>query len=314
MLLLVAFALLAGPPAPHTLAVADAPIGAFAQDGDRIVWFERGRCQRVRSRRVGSPTVVTVSGTFTCRWPRSGPVRLAVARNRVLWSLRSTGNDQVDYLRMSSVFRRGERFVDIVTRATAGPGESLGGLAGDGGLLVYSGVTYVYRDERACLEGRDCSMRVAESRTVAVDTGEIAFGGRPVALSGAWVALVDGDDPSRVEIRNVNTGSLVTSCDLTEPVQAIALSARIAVVKSEGRLPMAGCRRVVPFRVVPASVGTVAASGTTIVFNRGTAIYANGRLVTRARANPIGLSIEGRRIAWAENVRRRGYVRAVTLR
>jgi hypothetical protein len=32
------------------------------------------------------------------------------------------------------------------------------------------------------------------------------------------------------------------------------------------------------------------------------------------RATPVGLSIAGTRVAWAENVRGRGYVRAVGVR
>jgi hypothetical protein len=63
---------------------------------------------------------------------------------------------------------------------------------------------------------------------------------------------------------------------------------------------------------------TLAASGHRVVFRAGRSIYVidarSGRLhlVARAAGNPTGLSIVGRRIAWAENVGRGARVRAVT--
>jgi Tol biopolymer transport system component len=65
---------------------------------------------------------------------------------------------------------------------------------------------------------------------------------------------------------------------------------------------------------------TLAASGRSVVFRAGRGIYViharSGRLrlVARAAGTPIGLSIVGRRIAWAENARGGARVRAVTLR
>jgi hypothetical protein len=55
-----------------------------------------------------------------------------------------------------------------------------------------------------------------------------------------------------------------------------------------------------------------------IVFRIGSSIYLQrGRtslLIARAAATPNGLSITGRRIAWAENVHGHGRIKAVTLR
>jgi hypothetical protein len=51
-----------------------------------------------------------------------------------------------------------------------------------------------------------------------------------------------------------------------------------------------------------------------IVYRRGHSIRVVGLgEVARAAAEPIGLSIDGRRIAWAESVDGRGRIRSVTL-
>jgi hypothetical protein len=63
----------------------------------------------------------------------------------------------------------------------------------------------------------------------------------------------------------------------------------------------------------------LAASGPRVVLRSKRTIYVLDarrgapRVVAHAGATPIGLSIVGRRIAWAENVGRRARVRAVTL-
>lgn len=67
------------------------------------------------------------------------------------------------------------------------------------------------------------------------------------------------------------------------------------------------------------SAGSLAAAGQMLVFRAGRRtimfLHATGFLaeVARAPSAPIGLTIVGRRIAWAENVRGRGRIRAVTV-
>ena len=55
-----------------------------------------------------------------------------------------------------------------------------------------------------------------------------------------------------------------------------------------------------------------------IVYRVGKSVYLLGpgkpKLVWKASGTPIGLSIEGKRIAWAENVKGRGRIVALTLR
>ena len=77
--------------------------------------------------------------------------------------------------------------------------------------------------------------------------------------------------------------------------------------------------RVVSIRLVGTPGRTLAASGGRLTFHIGRTIYVLGarrgrlRAVARASATPVGLSIVGRRIAWAENLRPGARIRAVTL-
>ena len=56
-----------------------------------------------------------------------------------------------------------------------------------------------------------------------------------------------------------------------------------------------------------------------VVYSVGRRVYALdvrtfvGRRIALAAGAPVGLSIEGKRVAWAENVRGRGVIRAVFL-
>jgi TolB protein len=68
---------------------------------------------------------------------------------------------------------------------------------------------------------------------------------------------------------------------------------------------------------LPGATGVLSASDWTLVFNRGRTIYAldarrgSPRVVARAVAAPVGLSIVGRRIAWAENAKLGARIRAL---
>jgi hypothetical protein len=72
------------------------------------------------------------------------------------------------------------------------------------------------------------------------------------------------------------------------------------------------------FATVPQNVTRVAVSTSGAVYSVGRSIYVLKRqpaakLVWRASSPPIGLSIEGRRIAWAENGGQTARIRALTI-
>jgi hypothetical protein len=68
--------------------------------------------------------------------------------------------------------------------------------------------------------------------------------------------------------------------------------------------------------VVPAGA-TDLAIGIGVVYRVGQSIYTiragHPRLLWRAQVTPIGLSLEGRRVAWAVNIKGRGHIVALTL-
>jgi hypothetical protein len=69
---------------------------------------------------------------------------------------------------------------------------------------------------------------------------------------------------------------------------------------------------------VPSRVGSLSAAGRNVVFATGHAIRRldarTGVVSTLATAgrNPVGVTIEGRRVVWAENVRGTARIRSVT--
>jgi hypothetical protein len=70
---------------------------------------------------------------------------------------------------------------------------------------------------------------------------------------------------------------------------------------------------------VPLAATDLSAGSGGIVFRAARDIYVLGppagpKLVARTAARPIGLTIEGRRIAWAENLHGKGRIEAMTLR
>ncbi|HEY6461897.1 MAG TPA: hypothetical protein VIY73_17145, partial [Polyangiaceae bacterium] len=72
-------------------------------------------------------------------------------------------------------------------------------------------------------------------------------------------------------------------------------------------------------KLPPATAPELSAGDGTLVFRVGRSIRAvdtttkRVRTVAKAAATPVGLSIAGRRIAWAENVGGRARIRAITL-
>ena len=146
-------------------------------------------------------------------------------------------------------------------------------------------------------------------------TGTSTVDGRPLASL---------DVP--VEVRDVDTGSLVASVSPEAAPLTIGLSSTVIGVlgSSGGRLVLSwyalatgkqiGTLRL-PLGASPElSVGTGA-----IVFRVGRSIRVVDvhtkriRTVAKAAGAPIGLSIAGNRVAWAENVAGRGRIRAITL-
>jgi hypothetical protein len=341
---------------PQTLYLlpAGSKVTAFAQDGPEVAWFASsgGRaCDNVHLLNLSNGLSIDLpsqkTGNVTCTFARSKrlPVHLALAYDQglALWTLPQASPLPLDYLLGAGVATkaRAERRFLEVAHTTRGIGQWLGGIAGDGGTLVY-GVTAVdFADEAGCLAGSaPCTLvrsgggvyRIvgrtaihvpntgpavsvaASAGTVAyVGTGAIAKNGKPQATADVPIEIVEA--ASGLELTSVVPAGVPTAIALSPHVLAslerTPLGLRLAWYDSATGKPGGS----VP---VPASTAPqLTATDGLIVFRVGRSLRAvdvsshRTRVLTTVAAPPIGLSLEGRRLAWAENTAKGSRVRAL---
>ncbi len=291
-----------------------------------------------------SPTSLNV----TCQWDVAPPVRLALSGTNVLWTLRDKLSPlPFDYLLGAGVSDRRERRFLEIAHAGHGAGLWFGGLAGDskpdGTSLVYGVTAVAYVDELACLSKGRCGMKISrlgggvfrvvgrmQPIRVPGTTAAVA-----VAVAGTSIAYIPTASIGRagkpeasanlpIEIRNADSGTLVASVVPKGTPLALALSpgvlATLEQTKLGRRLAWYDAATGEPSGSVPVPSATspeLSASDQLIVFRVGRSIraahVATHRVTTlaEAAATPIGLSLEGTRLAWAENVKGRGQIRAL---
>jgi hypothetical protein len=340
------------PPLPKTLVLAHGPIAAFAQDGPYIAWASADTSPgcvwrvRVRSLSTGRQWRVNRNGGPTCRsatgFDLSHPTHLALARDRALWTLFDQGNNTYLRLVTSSPREKHETALEELVFANSSyqEGWHLGGLAGDRATLVYAKVRIGVEGPPDCDINGTCStvvdgggvQRVVGKSAVAVPTAppalDVAASGRRVAFAVARHGgpPVGPGTPPRVEIRNAFTGGLVSRFVAARAPLSVALSSTRVVLLV--RTP--GARRLLRYSTAGMLVDarSIPSAGRSVSVSRGNVAFAVGRTIrlwdadgdvavlATAAAKPIGLSIEGRRVAWAENVTiggtLRGRVRAIT--
>lgn len=350
LLLLAASLVLAGPAqeatrtAPRTLVTAHKQIYAFAQDGDWIGWVTGDAGVHVRRLTTRKTWVV---GKVNDRGRLSSAV-IALAGQRAIWAWNSGGNNDEESLVTGAPGRR-PAFVDVIDgdlRGTGG-GARFAGVSGDAADLAYGvvvekcvnrpfgcdvpwtdplvvtggGVTLVPKQ----LSGQrpPAIPGVAPAAIFTVAQGRVAVApARSPTPSGPWVPRVAEDGP--VDVYDLNGGRLMRVY-FAGLVRDVALGGHTLAVLQEqpdgSRVIRRFDARNGAYLSGGATVATgatdLAASGSGIVFRVGRAIYmlrkGTPRLVGRASATPIGLSIEGRRIAWAMNLKRRGRIVSFTL-
>ncbi|HZR96801.1 MAG TPA: hypothetical protein VFA56_13975 [Gaiellaceae bacterium] len=304
----------------------------------------------VRSVANGITTTLPEQGrspNVTCVW-RVGdtPVRLAAAGNRVAWTLRQQEPIPFDYLLGASTASRKERRFQEFAHTKRGVGLWLGGITGDGDTLVYGIASVDYVDEAGCLAGTgSCALRTtgggvyrmigrqtpkllpgtaaagavmvsASSGAVAyVPSSSVAKDGRPAAGADLPIEIVDattGDSIARAMPQGIPlaislTGSLLAALERTSSETRIAWYDR-ATGTARGSVA-----------VPPETTPLVTANDHAVVFRVGRSIRAVDvatskiRVLATAPALPIGLSLEGNRLAWAENLKGTGRIRALVL-
>jgi hypothetical protein len=295
---------------------------------------------------AGAPNV-------TCRWEVAPPVGLALAGNAALWTLREKGPAPFDYVlgaEATDRADRAERRFKEVAHTTKGPGLWLGGIAGSGSTLVYGIATVAYGDEVACLSGGaggSCDLKIAGGGVYRVNPrpkpptlieGTAEVGAVAVAATDTSVAYVPAaavnklgapvaaaDQP--IEVRDSRTGALISRANPQGTPIAIALSRTTLASLEQTPIgvalawydPASGKR--LGSRSMPAETSPELTVGDDlIVFRVGRSIRAVGIAshkvlkLARAASTPIGLSLEGSRLAWGENVKGRGRIQTLSVK
>lgn len=270
----------------------------------------------------------------------------------LLWTLHESAAQALrfDYVLGATAADPNERRFQEVAHASHGAGSWLTGVAGSGSTLVYSVTEVAYRNQVDCLSTPTapgaCNLKVVDDaagiyRVVGRRTPTPVKGARAavaIAVAGNDVAFVPAVGSStadghplasanvRIEIRDVRDGSLVASILPRGTPLAIALSRDTLAVlgSSVGKLVLTwysipSGTEAGTMTMPPATAPMLSAAGGAIVFRVGLSIRwvdtatKQVHAVAKAAATPIGLSIAGQRIAWAENVGGRGRIRAVTI-
>jgi hypothetical protein len=288
------------------------------------------------------------SHNVTCRWIVGGsPVTLAVAgkTSNVLWTLHESSPLQFDYLVGAGAAPSGqrERRFHEFAHTSRGNGLWFGGVAGDGTTLVYAVTSVDYKDEAGCLAGTDsCAMKIAGGgvyrlvdwrpklvpgtthgavaiaagggRIAYVGTGSITKRGKPAAGADLPMQVVDAGGHVVSSIQPQGTPIAIgLSAHVLAALERTPLGLRLAWYSPSSGLPIGSAP------VANATSPELTVSDRFVVFHVGRSIraveIATGRIRTliTAAARPIGLSIEGSRLAWAENLKQGARIRALHL-
>ena len=285
----------------------------------------------------------------TCRWNAIQPIWLALAgsASRVLWTLREDLPLPFDYLvgaGPGARTDRTERRYQEIAHTTAGAGLWLGGIAGDGSTLVYGVTSVDYEDEAGCLAGTgSCAMEKAGGgvfRVIGRQVPKLIEGtdaAVAVAASGSTVAYVPAATVAKdgrpsagadlpIEVVDAGTGASIASVQPQGTPLAIALSqhvlASLELTPDGLRLAWYDSATGSSAGSVPVPDGSspeVTPHDRMVVYRVGRSVHSvdlatsRDTMLVKTAATPIGLSLEGNRLAWAENGKGGGKIRALYL-
>jgi hypothetical protein len=340
-----------GAEGPQTIYRSTAgPISAFAADGSLLAWFAPGghTCNAVHVLSLsGVKVTLPKPGTdnVTCRWSvGAAPVRLAIAETSgaALWTLHERSQVDLDYVVGADASQPLERRFDQLAHTPAGAGLWLGGIAGSGSTLVYAVTVVSYIDQVACLSGGSCRLKIAgggvrlvlgrrnplirgtgPAVALAASAGRIAY--IPAAGVGKH-GLPVANSAVSVPVRSAQGGALLAQVEPDGLPLGIALAPHVLAMVERGvdktdidwYDPESG-DQLGSVRVPRSTSPGLSATDQVIVYRVGRAVHAidvataTARTLLTAPVSPIGLSLDGDRLFWAENVRGRGRIRSLSL-
>jgi len=340
----------AKPATARSLLVTKTPIRAFAQDSSHFAWVDRK--WRLEAHKLGSKAKTVLVGTARPYVGGSDavPPQLALAGSRVVWTRNGGGNDFETAIFARQVATRAKARIVFNTAAdrVERTGSYFGALTAGTSTVDFTTVDYECVDPNDCskLAAKpspiDGAFRVVGtgsraqvpnapgSLELAVSAGRIASVSAPDHLSATEISDVSspslGRPGLRIEIRNATTGHVTSAFTPHGTVRALALTGSVAAVIDDlGN----GTRQIERYDAATGallgSTGNIAV-GTTLSTAGNTFVCAVDEKVealdatTGARrvlavspAPPIGLSIVGKRVAWAVNEHGHGQILALTL-
>lgn len=340
---LVAVAAPAAGATPKTLvSLSGTTIVGFAQNGPFYAWFVKGgrRCNTIHIRSLINPLSAVVPNVdahnVTCTWQiGNNPIPLAIDTNaNTLWTLSESTPLQYDYLIGAGALpaNKSERRLQQLAHTSKGAGLWLGGIAGSGNTLAYAVTSVDYKDEAGCLAGTDtCDMMIVSGGVYRLDGWhpKLVYDRAAIALAASQntIAIVPTDSVTKngqpvagadlpIIVVNAKTGAQISSFSPQGTPVAIALSAHVlaTIERTPIGTRIAWYNPLTGSAIGSAPVATAAAPELTVsdkyvVFRIGRSIrsidIATGQIRTlaRAAATPIGLSLVGTRLAWAEDLK-----------
>ena len=307
-------------------------VQAFALDGARMAWIS-GTCRTVRVRGVAGGTVSVLGNASNTQCDDRGTPMIALAGTRALWTELTFGNFTYTYVWTRGAGERAlPKQLDYLVHQNDEDGDWLTAMDGDGSTLTYADLV---------VSGKtlpdDTDVYFADRGTVRRVTGRsrgiVQAQGPPlrIAVAGTRIALVYADRAEH-ELAVLRASQTVRVLDLSGHVVAtvVAQGRPRAVALTPPYLALLLGNRVALYRYdMPGtpprlsdphfSSAGLDASGTLVVGHSGRAIWlydvasgASRRIATAASA-PIGLSIDGHKVAWAENIRSGGRIRAMAV-
>lgn len=335
----------------RTLVSSTTRINSFAQDGRLIAWVEAPRFCRTGTGFMRDIATGQQHSFHPASVPVCGEITLA--RGRALWTSPPTicGNCVGTTLWTASFaspnpVRQSSRVADpefII-------GQVLTGLAGGGRLPAFSWVR-IRMTNPTCLDQPNPSctwglrgggiMRVRGDRRenqrvsgvgrpalLATGAGRVAIAPAKNPLTGGSVPVIEAVADGPVLVVNARTAAPVVSVSPIGTARALALSRdgeELAVLVRQAS------GRVIEHYAIPSgtlltttslpddvSIDSVDISQRGIVYRAGHGIHlinrlGNDRLLITIPSRPIGVSIEGRRVAWGQNSHGHHRIRAILL-
>jgi hypothetical protein len=336
-------------PKPRTLVIVNEFIRSFAQSGDAVAWIDSS--DRVYVKRL-SKTARSFVGSALGGGNRATleytPL-LTLVGTRAFWTTYDGGNSVEIAIYVGAPGKK-KSLIDVIGSDPDGSGTGgyFPSLVSDGPRLVYG---FANVDVPGGGWPTDCSQLELGDKGVEAITGPPYDDKRSAFIPGvpavmmldasreriavvpaAWqvppgercAGLAVGEN-GPVDVYDLD-GTLVSRVSPVGTVQEVAVDwprLGVFVKRHNGtkaiQLYSAATGSLVSTTPVRSTASDLAMASGRTVYRVGTGIYqlrnAMPSLVWRAKAAPVGLSIEGRRIAWAVNpLRARSSIVALTLR